>query len=90
MDRSSKNQVGNPNDDPKPRLPRRSYFFRAGQVEQVLRKRSRITIYDIAREIGISPRSADGICRRMVVEGRITFEVVPHSNHFKYLVSLAK
>lgn len=66
---------------------RRSYEFRKGQVERILVISSRITTYDIAREIGISPRQAFNLCKRMLDEQRITVEQVKHANHFKWLIS---
>lgn len=70
------------------KTPHMSYEFRAGQVERQLAISSPVTIYDLARLLGMSPRQMHNICDRMAKQGRIAVEQVAHrSNMFKHLIS---
>ena len=71
----------------KPRVPQMSYEFRVGQVEQLLKVHSEVTIYDLARLLDMSHRGMHTICDRMAREGRISVRQVPHRNWFKHLIS---
>lgn len=72
----------------RPKHKHRSYLFRVGQVERLLKVHSEVTICDLARLVEITPRQMWNICHRMAAEGRITVRQVPHRpNMFKHLIS---
>lgn len=90
LDFTGNSQVGRPHKEKRPRAQRRSYEFRRGQVEQILTISSEMSIYDIAGEIGISPRQAFNICRRMADENIVIGKQVDHANTFKWLIRRAQ
>ena len=71
------------------RQERRSFEFRSGQIIALLKIHPVMTTHDIAREVGITPRQAFGLCRKMAEQGTVTAEQTPHANHFKWLIRLA-
>lgn len=90
LDLTGNSQVGRPRKEKRPRAERRSYEFRKGQVMSILPISSEMTVYDIADEIGISPRQAFNIIRRMGYEGVVIGRTVDHANTYKWLIRRAK
>lgn len=89
MDFTGSSRATDAHDGAKAKTPRMSYEYRAGQVERVLSGLSGwLTIYDLARVLGMKPRQMWNICNRMAIEGRIAVRQAPHrSNMFKHLIS---
>jgi len=70
------------------RVPMMSYESRAGQVERCLAGIGEITIYDLARIVGMSRRGLHTIVDRMAREGRIAVRDIEHRKNInKHLIS---
>lgn len=88
MDNTGSLRAADGQDGATAQTQRMSYEYRAGQVERQLAISSEVTIYDLARLLGMKPRQMHNIIERMAVEGRISVRQVSHrSNMFKHLIS---
>lgn len=86
MDNTGSLRAGNEHEGAKAKTQRMSYEYRVGQVERQLAISSEVTVYDLARLLGTSPRQMHNICVRMAKEGRVAVRQVPHHNTFKHLI----